>query len=163
VKRIALFALLLTGGAALALQDDSPGRPARGAPSKQDAKKAVEEISRIVARMQKTLGDKSLPDEEKIAQVAHLSANLPGSAAGVVVVRIEGGGVEELSPASKSLLDRFRSLDSSEMDRLIGEMVRYRQEAARRDGDKGLERQQDDVRKLIDRMLRDLEPQPERK
>lgn len=136
-------------------------RPIRSGLSRQEAKRIVEELSRLVARMQKTLADKNLPEEERIAQVAILSMQLQGATAGMTILRIEGiDRSEELSAPSKALLEQFRSLDRPEMERLLREMLRHHQETARREGEKGLERQQDEVRRLIDRMLRDLEPSP---
>lgn len=140
-------------------------RPSRGGTLRQDAKKIVEEMIRIVARMQKALNDKGLSEEERIAHVAMLSTQLQGSAAGIVIARLDGiERGEELSAPSKALLEQFRSLERAEMDRLLREMMRHYQETARREGDKGLERQQDDLRRLIDRMLREVEnPSSDRK
>lgn len=133
-------------------------RPAR---SKQDAKKQVEEMSRALARMQKVLSEKSLSDEEKVAQVLIMTAQVHAAALGGTIVKVEGfeTGPEVLSESARQVVDRFHALDRAERDRVVRELVRRQLEAVRAEGDQGL----DEVRKLIERMLREAEPPPPEK
>jgi len=127
-------------------------KAARPARSKQDAKKQVEEMSRALARMQKVLSDKGLPDEEKAAQVLMMTAQIHAVALGGAVIKIEGS--EAMSEPARQVVDRFLALDRAEKDRVVRELLRRHLEAGRAEVDPGL----DEVRKLIERMLREAEP-----